>query len=275
VFSCYIRKKIIKKEDHKKRGNMANVPLEEVLKLMNSGMSDADIIRKMSEEGFTPVEISDALNQAKIKKEIAPEGLSPSIMQEEKEEKAKQVSLPAPAPSPPVPKPSAIAPSPPSITKEKIVEKPEEYPQPYAYPQAYPQAYPEQAMEAPRMNREEMEELAEEIVNEKWMEIKNKISDVIEWKAYAEKRMNSLDERLKRIELSIDRLQAALLSKVQEYGQGIKELGSEMHSLEGAFGKILNPLVENVKELSKITNNLKESSQKKLNKSNSKLNSKK
>jgi predicted nucleic acid-binding Zn-ribbon protein len=69
--------------------------------------------------------------------------------------------------------------------------------------------------------------------------------------------VNSIEERVKRIELSIDRLQAALLSKVNEYGRSVKDLGAEMTSLESALGKILSPLVDNVKELGKITEELK------------------
>ena len=93
--------------------------------------------------------------------------------------------------------------------------------------------------------------------NEKWLEVKSKIADVIEWKTYAEKRISSVDDRIKRIEGSLDRLQAALLSKVQEYGRSIKDLGAEMSGLQGAFGKILTPFVDNMRELSKITGELK------------------
>lgn len=220
-------------------------PIDEVLKMMQFGTGDAEIIRKLTEEGFSPVQISDALNQAKIKQEIAPQGLTPSIMTQPQEAVPKQS----------IPRPRAVAPM--AVPPARPAKKEEEaaYPSPYAYP-TYP-AYPPAEAPPEKINTEAIEEIAEEIVNEKWLEVKSKISDVIEWKAYAEKRMSSLDERLKRIELSLDRLQAALLSKVQEYGRDVKDLGAEMSSLENAFGKILSPLVENVKELGKITEDLK------------------
>ena len=227
-------------------------PVEDALKLIQSGMADSEVIRQLTEAGYSPVEISDALNQAKIKMEISrvPEGLEPSIMQREA------------VPKPFVPKPSAFAPSAyvtpsaPSMTSVSPtpITVTAEYP---TYPYEYPTA-----PEAPKMETEAMEEIAEEIVNEKWLEIKGKISDVIEWKTYAEKRISSVDDRIKRIEGSMDRLQAALLTKVQEYGRNIKDLGSEMSALEGAFGKILSPFVENMRELSKITGELKTTAKK-------------
>ena len=277
-------------------------PVEEVVKLYQMGLSDSEVIRRLTEEGFSPVHISDALNQAKIKQEIdlselKPLTLPPSMaqmkapaMQSTSMSRPTQLppltSLKMPqAPAPPVqmqtyqaqaapqrsqvpeipvPKPSAIPPMPtpqpraqrPAPTQQRQSMQPME--ETSAYPYAYPTYQEEQA--PPKIETEAIEEIAEQIVDEKWQEVKTKISDVIEWKSYADRRINSIDERIKRLESSIDRLQAALLSKVNEYGRGIKELGSEMNSLEGALGKILSPLVDNVKELGRITEDLKTSS---------------
>ena len=218
-------------------------PVDDVLKMIQLGMNDADIIRRLTDEGYSPVQISDALNQAKIKQEIAPQGLTPSIMTQPPEEKPF-------VPKPSVPRPMAVSPSQPM--PRRVQAAPEE-----AYP--YPYTYPTQMQEAPqgKLDTEEIEEIAEEIVEEKWTEIKGRISDVLEWKDYADKRLNTLDDRVKRIEMSMDRLQAALLAKVQEYGRDVKDLGAEMNSMENAFGKILNPLVDNVKELGRITDDMK------------------
>ncbi|MBU2522735.1 MAG: hypothetical protein KKE23_00395 [Nanoarchaeota archaeon] len=240
-------------------------PVEDVLKMTNAGMNDAEIIRRLTDEGFSPVQISDALNQAKIKQEIAPAGIQQPPQNQQPV--VQQPMAPLPPPMPPVqaqsqiprpsaqiPRPTAVPPQMSSQTKPASLEE-QAYPYPYTYP-SYP-TYPQSDVAPQKIDTEAIEEIAEEIVNEKWLEIKGKISDVIEWKNYAEKRIDSIDERLKRLEVSFDRLQAALLSKVQEYGRDIKDLGSEIGSLENAFGKILNPLVENVKALSKITEEIK------------------
>ncbi len=233
-------------------------PIDEVLRMMQGKIGDADIIRKLTDEGYSPVQISDALNQAKIKSEIAPEGLTPSIMTRQPSPPQMQISRPPVT----VPRPTAVPPQvqPQPQRPQQSVEE-QAFPNPYAYP-SYP-TYQQPETQQQKADTEAIEEIAEEIVNEKWLEVKNKISDVVDWKTYAERRIDSLDERLKRIELSLDRLQAALLSKVQEYGRDVKNLGSEMGSLENAFGKILNPLVENVKELRSITDGMKEKTVKK------------
>lgn len=243
-------------------------PINDVLKMMNAGMNDADIIRRLTDEGFSPVQISDALNQAKIKQEIAPVVIQPSAGQEPmtplpplpppmapvQPQAPPQAQIPRPSAQ--IPKPTAVPPQMPVPAQGKPSNLEEQaYPYPYTYPSYPTYSQPESAPQ--KVDTEAIEEIAEEIVNEKWLEIKNKISDVIEWKNYAEKRVDSVDERLKRLEVSFDRLQSALLSKVQEYGMDVKNLGSEIGSLENAFGKILNPLVENVKELSRITDEMK------------------
>jgi hypothetical protein len=222
-------------------------PVDIVLSMMHSGSSDPEIIRRLSEQGYSPVQITDALNQAKIKKEInVTEGLQPSIMQSQ----APALQLPVPTPyGTPVPRPTAAVPQQ-QVQISTPVSVTAEYP-------TYPYQYPTAEQESPKFETEAMEEIAEEIVNEKWAEIKNKISDVVEWKIYAEKRVASIDERIKRIEQSMDRLQAALLTKVQEYQRSVKDLGVEMASIEGAFGKVLTPFVDNMRELSRITGELK------------------
>jgi len=209
------------------------VPVEDVLKMSKQGLNEVDIIKRLSESGYNPVQISDALNQAKIKSSIGESEMTPSIMPI-KEEMQQQQEISAPQP--------AFAPAPAPAMSQ--------IPSPEAYP--YYQTAPEE-----KISTETIEEITEEIVNEKWREVKTKVSDVVEWKNYAERRITAVDDRLKRIELSLDRLQAALLGKVQEYGRNIKDVGSEVESLEGAFSKVLSPLISNVKELGRITEEIK------------------
>jgi len=259
-------------------------PVDEVIKLTGLGMDDSKIIKNLTDRGYSPVQISDALNQAKIKQEIrpagmppqspSPQGLMPSMSPLPPKMQQPQGLMPQPLglqqtpaqPQPsqllqtqeiPIPKPSAVPPTPMPPVQSPNMGRPYSREEP-TYPYAYP-TYEEESIGAPKMETEAIEELAEEIVNEKWQEVKSKIGDVIEWKSYAERRINSIDERIKRMESSMDRLQAALLSKVNEYGRGVKDLGAEMNSLEGALGKILSPLVDNIKELGKITEDLKKS----------------
>lgn len=232
------------------------VPIGEILKLSREGYTDADIIKYLREEGYTPIQINDAINQAKIKLELArtagiepeeeysdsdydesegdEEQMTPSIMSQEQPE---EVYYAPPAQPQPMAAP-AVAPT---------TTEPEE-----AYPYSYPYAY-----EAKAASTETMEELAEEIIEEKWRDFSKKAGNISEFKTYIESRLKNLDDRLKRIEKAFDKLQSVLLEKTREHGRDVKSLGSEMQALEGAFGKIIQPLTGSVKELRELSDELR------------------
>ena len=168
------------------------VPVEEVLRMSKQGLNEVEIIKRLSENGYNPVQISDALNQAKIKSSIGETEMTASIMpiKEDIPSPQQETALQQAPPQP------AFVPQPQS-----------QVPSPEAYPY-YQYSQPEE-----KISTETIEEITEEIVNEKWREVKGKITDVVEWKNYADRRITSIDDRLKRIELSLDRLQAALLGR--------------------------------------------------------------
>jgi len=234
------------------------VPVGEILKLSREGYTDADIIKYLREEGYSPIQINDAINQAKIKLELArtagiepdeeysdsdydesenqgKEQMTPSIMNQEQPEenyyappaRSQPMAAPAVAPTTPGPGPGE------------------------AYPN-YPYAY-----EAKAPSTETMEELAEEIIDEKWRDFSKKAGNISEFKTYIESRLKNLDDRLKRIEKAFDKLQSATLEKSREYGRDVKSLGSEMQALEGAFGKIIQPLTGSVKELRELSEDMR------------------
>lgn len=218
------------------------VVLDTIIDLQKKGTSDVEIITQLRAMGYSSQEITDAINQAKIKSAVnGKEEMQPSIMQTETEEEV------------PVPMPNK---------KKKIRQMPAAQAQ---YAPAYQQYSPytsegyeqPQAPAAQQADIETIEEIAEEIVSEKFAEIRDKISGILDFRENVDTRINNLSERLKRIETSIDSLQTALLSRVQEYSRDIKSLGTDMHAVEGAFGKILNPLVDNVRQLSAITDKMK------------------
>ncbi len=191
------------------------IPVEEVVKLYQMGLNDSKVIRRLTEEGFSPVQISDALNQAKIKQEIElsdlkslpsmplskmPKMQMPAYQETQKNQAAAAQDIPVPRPSaiPPVPahqsknqrQPAAAA------QPRQVAQQEEET----AYPYAYPTYQEEPTAAAPKIETEVIEEIVEQIVDEKWQEVKAKIGDVIEWKNYADRRINSTDERIKRLE---------------------------------------------------------------------------
>ena len=213
------------------------ISVDELINLSKQGYTDADIIRYLREEGYSPNEINDAMNQAKIKMELA-------------ETAGMETYAPEPAEASEEMTPSIMSQSQPQ--GEVYYAPPQATQAPTEGTEGYPYNYPSYPA-----STESMEELAEEIIKEKWDEFKKKTGDIAEFKRYIESRLKSLDDRLKRLERAFDKLQTATMERVQEYGRGIKSLGTEIQALEGAFGKVVKPLSGSVKELRELSEEMK------------------
>ena len=104
---------------------------------------------------------------------------------------------------------------------------------------------------------ERIEELAESIIREKWDDLLRDMGDVSLWKEGIKTEISSIKQELVRTQERFENLQKAILGKVKDYDKNTRDLGSEMKALQKVFEKILSPLSSNIKELSKITKELK------------------
>lgn len=236
------------------------IPIDEILNMSSQGYTDADIIKYLRSEGYSATEINDAINQAKVKQELARtagageeeefplpeegetgEEMEPSIMeQEEQAEGEEYVGEEGQAPE---------------YTEEgELPEAPaagEGYaPAPEAE-QAYPYAY------AKPSSTEAMEELAEEIINEKWQEFKTKVGDISELKTKVESRIRQIDDRLRKLESAYIKLQTAVVAQIKQSNEQVKSMSSEVDVLQNTFSQILQPLISSVKELRDLTEEIK------------------
>ncbi len=215
----------------------AKNPVDMVVEMQEQGRDDSDVIAELTNQGLSPEQISNAINQARIKSAISsksssgeryPIGEKSSMSASIQEDMGPSIMSPSPSPS-----------------NEIMPSSQESLPQEQFYDYA-----------SSGVDTEAIEEIAEEIIKEKWDEAKAKISGIIEWKDYSNTRLANIEGKMRRIESLIDELQTALLGKVQLYEQSIKDLGTEMKSIQGAFSKVLSPLSSNVKELQKLTGKL-------------------
>lgn len=101
-------------------------------------------------------------------------------------------------------------------------------------------------------------EVAEAIINEKWQELLSSVGNIAVWKEKVDTNILSIKQEIVRINERFDNLQNAVLGKVKEYDVDMKNVHTEMKALEKVFEKIIEPLTSNVKELNKITKELKE-----------------
>jgi hypothetical protein len=195
--------------------------IEEVMQLQSQGMSDSDIIKKMRDEGISPKEINDALAQVKIKSAVQEDqaqeasGMEQSIMQPDGQEQTQELEQYAP-------------------------QQPQPYYQDY---QPVPQA----------VDMQTISEIAEQVVSDKFKEFEQKTGDIAMFRTSVQEKIQDFNERLKRIENSIDKIQQAIIGKIGEYGENMTYVHKDMENLHNTMSKMMNPLMDNYNELRKIS----------------------
>ena len=222
-------------------------PTEDVLNLRNQNMSNAEIINELVQRGFNNQQIFEAINQADIKGGVGgkvpqetPEGMRRSALTSGIDES----EIPIPVPSPEGAEEEA-APSP-------RMRAPEIQPSAQVYMHGSPQQ--------PQMDIESMQEIVESIIDERWQEVVASVGDITIWKSRVDDDLSAIKQEVLRVEDRFTKLQASILGKVDEYQKGITQVSSEMVALEQVFGKIMEPLTSNIKELQRLTQDMKKKS---------------
>ncbi len=129
------------------------------------------------------------------------------------------------------------------------------YSQPSYSTPGYSQEYPTAPSKG--LDMEMVHEVIEAVVNEKWDEQMGKVGNIAVWKEKITNDVVAIKQELVRLEENFRGLQNAILGKVRDYDTGIKSVYSEMKALEKVFEKILEPLTSNIKDLNRITEELK------------------
>jgi|GEM_PF-493761 hypothetical protein len=244
--------------------------LDQVVDLKNKGVSDQEIIQKLTEQGLAPADITDALSRAQIKSAVSnldeqgdsTEGMEHSILGNEDEPDRlptegdiTDADLTPPSPGMGYGRPMMGMPA--KITKEIPGEDMYE-PQNAFYPQQQYQQYPEMQdqsqqqgygyapMAAP--DTDTMMEVAEQVFSEKNKPIQKKIDEMNEFKVLTQSKVDYISERLKKIESIIDSLQSSILDKVEGYGDGLESIKKEMGMMQDSFGKVVNNLADRAEE---------------------------
>lgn len=196
--------------------------LDQVTQMRRENKSDEEIISALRNQGISPREINDALNHAQIKSAVS------DIMGEDMQ-----------APSP-------------QGYEQNFNEYPQEtqqqtYPQEQVYtpqPQSYPQqSYGQeqgygQEYYAPQTNSDTMVEIASQVFEEKISGVSKKVDSFEEFRTLTNAKLDSLNERLKRIEVIIDKLQSAILERIGAYGSNIESIKKEMSMMQDSFSKV-------------------------------------
>ena len=212
--------------------------LERVLELKKKGTPDSEITTRLKNEGIPPMEISDAMNQSKIKEAVSGEmgsstqGMVPSIMggasAEESSQKGEGAYIPSPSPE------GGQDYSNYSSQEEDGFQ--ENYPEEEYYEQNPSQeGYSGGGYS---MNSETMIEVAEQVFSEKMKKIEADLRGLKEFKVLASPELKDIEERLKRMERQFDKMQIAILERVGQFGKNLDSVKKELEMVESSFEKM-------------------------------------
>lgn len=219
--------------------------LDKVIQMQRQGLSDAEISRRLQNDGIAPSEINDSLNQAKIKNAVSPPEQIETMQSNtstQQEEPIQQTFESQPEYQ------ESYAPQ---------YQQPQEfYPQDNYYQQT-PQAYGQQDYYAPQgsgtSDIETISEIAEQVATEKINDYKKGVGDIISFKNNIQDKVDDIDDRLKRIETSIDKLQQAIIGKIGEFGENNAMIQKDLENIHGTMSKLMNPLIDNLNEIKKLS----------------------
>ncbi len=105
--------------------------------------------------------------------------------------------------------------------------------------------------------RDEIESVAESIIEEKWAEFEDSVKRILDWKAEVQSKIETFTKEVEDLKHNMMNLQKGIFGKINEYDKSIVNVGTEVKSLEKVFKDVLPTLTENVQELSRVTKKLK------------------
>jgi len=230
-----------------------NVPIEQVINLRKQGISNSQIVEMLQRDGYKTHQIFEAMNQADLKAAVVSKAVP--------EDFGVRNPIPEFGQAGDMPQFSGFneAGGKQNIPRKEMPEQDYEedvYQQPEAGIVGTETTIPG------NMRNEEIEkieEISEAIINEKWNEFIINVNKIIAWKERTEARMKALEERFEDLRASFSELQKALLGKVEEYDRHINDVGTEIKAMEKIFQKVLPSFTANINELSRITEDIKES----------------
>lgn len=191
-------------------------------------LSEDDIIKALK-PGFSNQEIDDAFNQAAQSDENILEQLD-QFEPAKKEDKGAPEDLLEEAPAPEISEPSV---------------------------NVYRESKTSSYQPIQELSSSQIQEIVESIVEEKWEDLISKFGDVNLWKESVNNDLEAIKQEILRTQERFNNLQNILIGKVTGYNKSVSELNAEMKALEQVMQKIIEPLTNNVKELGRITSDLK------------------
>jgi DNA-binding transcriptional MerR regulator len=242
------------------------VPVDEVRAFASRGVSEPDIIRTLRREGYSTGEIDQAMKEA-LRSRVSGDfyGRQPQADYGEAAEPAEEpypgrsqlprdlgypgsdvdedADLP---PLPPEVEPPARGPDFPDMPSGDYFEPPRR-PAPVARQQ-----------QRGGVDRREIEELAEVIVDEKLRDTKDRFKSVDAQFQQFSRKLESISDELNRIRMEKSGEVKGIESKIDSYSRNMDEMNGKMESMEKALRDSLSPMLESLRSLSELVKSMKE-----------------
>ncbi len=107
--------------------------------------------------------------------------------------------------------------------------------------------------------KDNIERLLEQIIEEKWKGVTNKLDAIENWKAGIDAKMEAIDKGIASLNGRIDKVQTSAASRVDEYDRTMQDVQTEMKALEKIMGKLIPSMTDTIKELREIAEETKRS----------------
>ena len=211
-----------KKKQEEKIFTAPGVPLDQIRVMKQRGMSDDQIVPELEKQGYNSSQIFDALNQMNL---AGPGfGNPPNLQIPVSDFPPVQQFQQQPPPQQPPPVPPDL--EPPTVSQGFI-------------------------------NKDQIEEMTEAIIDEKWKEFENDLKVIIDWKEKKEAKIAQLEQQVKDLTENLNTLNKSLGGKISEYDKNITDVGTEIKAMEKVFQKVLPSLTESINKLERITKSSK------------------
>ncbi|MDD5086496.1 MAG: hypothetical protein PHV16_01960 [Candidatus Nanoarchaeia archaeon] len=214
-----------KKGDENISQGYTNVdPVDLVLQMREQGLSNNQIISSLQREGYQTTQIFDAMNQADLSR------ANGAPVQESQDYSQEQIS-----------------------------------PQELLYPNEQ-QFQQEEVYEQPDYSQDDatkIEELVEAVVEEKWVDIVRDIKKVVEWKSRVDSDIASIRQEINDLKESFNSLHKNIIGKIDEYDRNISNASTNIKAMENVFQKAIPRFTENINELSRTVEDLRNMQNKK------------
>lgn len=196
------------------------VPVDFVLKLRNLGYSNQQIIGALQAQGFKSHQIYDALSQA---------DMNDSRVREVPFENGNLDESP----------------------KQASIEYPQQQETGYAN---YPQG--QAGLDTDMVDK--IQQISEQIIEERWTDIVNNMRKVAEWKERTEDRIKNVELKLGVLTEQVKSIEESVLDRMKQYDTHVVQFSSDFKAMEMVFKDVIPKFTQGIQELSRLVDDFKE-----------------